>query len=107
MDLNIHFQDEVWSKDDLKLGLAARLYHRQEGVEPGVKYYDSYLQVDDFELGLDYYIPTDFIAPIDEEHPETLSTTRKQVMHNTWDRMPNFVAAGEAEEVNLEPVATT
>jgi hypothetical protein len=107
MELNIHFQDEVWSKDDLKLGLAARLYHRPEGADPEVKYYDTYLHVEDFELGLHYYVPTDFIAETDDQRRLILSTTRKQVLKNTWDRVPNFVAAGEAEVVELEPIATT
>lgn len=105
MELNINYHDEVWSKDEKKLGVANLIYHRPEGVDPHLKYYDSYLHVEDYDLGLVYFIPTDFIAEIDDDQRVILSKTRKEVLHNTWDRKPGFVAGGHADVVSLEPVA--
>ena len=59
--------DEVWTSDSQKLGLAQRLFHRTEGVEPANLLYESYLEVENFELGSTYFVPTDFIEESEED----------------------------------------
>ena len=95
MDFTISKLEEVWTADDKKLGVANAVYHRLEGVNPELKYYASYLHVQNFDLGDDYYIPTDFIKGRD---PETgllvLKTTFHKILENTWTRMPEFILHG-------------
>ncbi|NIT55781.1 MAG: hypothetical protein GWN00_05955, partial [Aliifodinibius sp.] len=67
MELTISKLEEVWTADDKKLGVANAIYHRLEGINPELKYYASYLHVQNFDYGDDYYIPTDFIEGRDEE----------------------------------------
>ncbi len=95
MELTISKLEEVWTADDKKLGVANAIYHRLEGINPELKYYASYLHVQNFDYGDDYYIPTDFIEGRDEETGR-LSLNRKfqEVLENTWTRMPEFVLQG-------------
>jgi hypothetical protein len=95
MELTISKLEEVWTADEKKLGVANAIYHRLEGVNPELKYYASYLHVQNFDYGDDYYIPTDFIVGRDEETGR-LSLNRKfqEVLENTWTRMPEFVLQG-------------
>lgn len=95
MELTISKLEEVWTADDKKLGVANAIYHRLEGINPELKYYASYLHVQNFDYGDDYYIPTDFIEGREEETGR-LSLNRKfqEVLENTWTRMPEFVLQG-------------
>ena len=93
MDHDIRKFDEVWTADEKKLGLAQKLFHRQNEVNTDLQLYATYLEVDNFEYGEGFYIPTDFITGRD---PVTghllLSVSTNQVMNHTWFRMPDFVA---------------
>ncbi len=62
MDLDIKKLDEVWTADAKKLGLAQQLFHRQDEVNPDLQLYASYLEVENFEYGEVFYVPTDFVA---------------------------------------------
>jgi hypothetical protein len=93
MEHNIKKLDEVWTVDEKKLGLAQKLFHRQDGVNPNLQLYASYLKVENFEYGESFYIPTDYISGRDPVSGHLrLSVTNDQVMNHTWFRMPDFVA---------------
>ena len=93
MDYIIKKFDEVWTEDDKKLGLAQKLFHREDEAHPELQLYASYLRVEDFELGEGFYIPTDVISGQDPASGHLLlSVTTEQVMNHTWFRMPDFVA---------------
>jgi len=95
MDFTINKLEEVWTADDKKLGVANAIYHRLEGVNPELKYYASYLHVQNFDYGDDYYIPTDFIDGRDQKTGKlSLRKTFHEVLENTWTRMPEFVLQG-------------
>lgn len=95
MDFTISKLEEVWTADDKKLGVANAVYHRLEGVNPELKYYASYLHVQNFDYGDDYYIPTDFIDGRDQESGKlSLTKTFQQILENTWTRMPEFILHG-------------
>lgn len=103
MDLGIKKLDEVWTKDEKKLGLAQELYHRLDGINPDLLYYASYLEVESFEYGITYFVPTDFIAPRDAEGERVMLTVSlEKVMKRTWFVMPDFIVRGEARKEALE-----
>lgn len=95
MDMNFRKLDEVWTADSKKLGSAYRLFHREEEINPALQYYASYLEVESYEYGETYYVPTDFIAGRDESGKVTLTVTLGEVLRRTWLRMPDFVAQGQ------------
>jgi hypothetical protein len=104
MDHDIKKLDEVWTVDQNKLGLAQRLFHRQDEVNPDLQLFASYLEVENFEYGEGFYIPTDFISGHDPESGHLfLTVTRDQVMNRTWFRMPNFIAHQQYDQ-ELLPV---
>jgi hypothetical protein len=104
MDANIKKLDEVWTSDDKKLGVVQALFHRpEEEVDPAVKYYASYVEVENFMYGSDYFVPTDFIAGRDEGTDVIrLEVSFKEVMERTWFRMPDFIARGRARKEKLQ-----
>jgi len=94
MELRIRDGEDVWTADDTKLGVARSLHYRApEEVSPDEQLYGVYLEVVNYELGDDLYIPIDFLT-VREEADERLSLTvpMKFVMHRTWSRAPDFVA---------------
>ena len=94
--------DKVWTSDDKLLGLGQRLFHREEGVDPDLLLYKSYLEVENYELGATYFVPTDFIdEPNNEDGDLRLSTSFREVLERTWARMPAFIARGEGLEEAL------
>lgn len=101
---NIKKLDEIWTADNKKLGLVKDLYHRpEEEVDPAVEYYASYLEVENFEYGSDYYVPTDFIDERDEATGAVkLKVSFAKVMDRTWFRMPDFIARGRAQKTELQ-----
>ncbi|MEW5985555.1 MAG: hypothetical protein AB1791_02880, partial [Chloroflexota bacterium] len=85
--MEIHKLDEVWTADQKKLGVAHHLHHALGEVNPDLKLYASYLEVESFELGDDYFIPTDFIAGRDPAGGRVnLDATLKKVLEETWVR---------------------
>ncbi|MFW5940691.1 MAG: hypothetical protein ACOCXI_02740 [Chloroflexota bacterium] len=94
MTITIHKMDEVWTADDFKLGVAHCLYYRPEDqVRPGELLYAAYLEVINYELGDDYYVPLDYIERVNgAESRLQLTVPLKTVMDRTWSRVPDFVA---------------
>jgi hypothetical protein len=55
-----------------------------------------------FELGDDFYVPTDFVAGRDPQTGHiTLTVTEKKVANKTWTRLPDFILHGEARQEEL------
>ncbi|HEX6386481.1 MAG TPA: hypothetical protein VF177_17555 [Anaerolineae bacterium] len=105
MTVELKRLDEVWTKDGERLGQARLLYHRTAAAEPAdpdLKLYPAYLYVVSLEVGDDYYVPTLFIAGRDPgTNRVMLTATMADVMEETWSRMPDFVAHGQAREEAL------
>lgn len=98
MEANIAHLDEIWTADDKRLGLAIRYVHRKSGVDPTLRLYATYLVVENYELGVTYYIPTEYIANLKPESGKvSLSVTMKEVMKQLCFRMPTFIARGEGQ----------
>lgn len=94
--------DKVWTSDRKMLGLGQRLFHRVEGVNPDLLLYESYLEVENYELGATYFVPTDFIDERQTEHGGLrLRSSFREVQERTWARMPTFIARGEGIEETL------
>ena len=102
MDFDIKRLDEVWTADSKKLGLAQHLYHRQDEANPALLLYASYLEVEDYDYGENYFVPTDFIV---DQLPVSgrieLDVTMDEVMKRTWVRMPDFIILGKSSEEPL------
>jgi hypothetical protein len=108
METNFRDRDEVWSSDDVKLGLARALHYRPpQDVSPGEQLYAAYLEVVNFELGDDLFIPTDFLDPRDEDTGRIyVKFPMKTIMQRTWWRAPEFAAKKLGREVRLHAVAS-
>ncbi|MCI0398656.1 MAG: hypothetical protein L0332_34205 [Chloroflexi bacterium] len=100
--MSIKKLDQVYTKDNRHLGKAHRLYHRTTEIRPKWEHYATYVHVESFELGDDFYVPTDFVAGRD---PQTgyiiLTVTGKKVENKTWTRLPDFILRGEARKEEL------
>ena len=102
MNLKFNKLEEVWTADNIRLGLAEKVYHREEGVNPDLELYASYLEIENFDLGSNFYVPVDFISDHDEEiRGIKLTVTFADVQKNTWSRMPHFIAHGDARVEEL------
>ena len=85
MNLGVKKLDVVWTSDGQKLGLGQRIFHRSHGVDPANLLYESYLEVENFELGSTYFVPTDFIDDSEVEPGSLqLSKTFDEVQERTW-----------------------
>lgn len=101
--MEIHKLDEVWTADSQKLGVAHHLYHNLGEVNPDLQLYASYLEVESFDFGDDYYLPTDFITGRDPATGRVhLDVTLKQVMEATWFRRPDCIVRGQARQEELK-----
>jgi hypothetical protein len=102
MEDTIQEKDEVWTSDSVKLGVVHALHHRPNEIRPEDQLYGTYLEVYNFEIGDDYYVPLDFIASRDAEQRRlTLAVPMKEVMQRTWSRAPEFVAKAKSHRVSL------
>jgi hypothetical protein len=102
MEDSIKKLEEIWTAEGKKLGLAKYLYHRQNEINPKLQLYARYLEVENFEYGDDYYVPTDFIEGRDPESGKiSLSVSFDEVMKRTWFRMPDFIAHGDSRREEL------
>ena len=102
MELVIGKLDEVWTTDEQKLGLAQHLYFREEGIDPDLQFYESYIEVENYDWGSVFYVPTDFVSGrSDQDHRIRLSVTFSEALEQTWTRMPHFVAHGEGRKEDL------
>ena len=108
MNLKINKLEEVWTADKVRLGLADRVFHRNEGVNPDLELYEAYLVIENFDLGSNFYVPVDFISDHDEEtRGIKLTVTFAEVLKNTWSRMPHFIALGDARREELSEVGAS
>lgn len=118
MDIEVKARDEIWTSDGFKLGVARTLHYRpQEEVNPEEQLYAAYLEIVNYELGDDFYVPTDFLQEPDEDEGRIkLEVEMKDVQHRTWSRAPEFAVqklgrkvrlTDLAKEVQPEPTPTT
>lgn len=103
MDVGVRAGDEIWTADDEKLGVAECLHLRPaEEVNPEEQLYAAYLEIRNYELGDDYYVPTDFLGEREGDGNRVLlPVTMKDVMQNTWSRAPRFALEQWGRRVSL------
>lgn len=102
MEESINKFEVIWTSEGKKLGLARHLFHRQRDINPKLQLYATYLEVEDFEHGEVFYVPTEFIGERDPESGKiSLTVSFNKVMNRTWFRMPDFIAQGESREETL------
>ncbi len=102
MEMAFHRFDKLYTADNVCLGDLIALYRRQSEAEPALKLYGEYIKVFDFTSGGSFFIPVDFVAAHDPTRREVrLSLTLRQVQNETFDRMPTFVASGQADTLPL------
>lgn len=94
METTIKRQDRVETADAYLLGVARNLHYRpEEEVNAGDQLYSVYLEVNNYELGDDFFVPLEFVLDRDPETKTvTLDATMKEALQLTWSRMPEFVA---------------
>ncbi len=94
IETTIQEGDRVLSADGYDLGVARSLHYRPaEEVNPQEQLYAVYLQVMNFEMGDEFYIPVDFLEPRGEEQEVVrLSVPVRFVQRRAWSRAPEFVA---------------
>lgn len=90
--MDIKRNEEVYSADDVLLGNAIAVYRRTDEVNPQLKLYAAYLKVFNFEMGDDFFLPTDFIGERSADGRLRLTINMNTVKHETMERMPTFVA---------------
>lgn len=102
MEIEVKSRDEVWTTDEQRLGSARALFHRTKDINPALRLFATYLEVEDLDYGETFYVPTDFIVERQEDGGRiTLSKKRDDAMQLTWFRMPDFVARGEYRKEEL------
>jgi hypothetical protein len=108
MDTDVRGRDEVWTSDGVKLGVARAVHYRPpQDVNPEEQLYAAYLEVVNYELGDDLFIPTDFLEPRDDDANRIyVKFPMKTVMQRTWWRAPEFVAKKLGREVRLNAVGS-
>lgn len=101
--MNIKANDDVWTTDGTRLGVARRWHFRPEDqIDPEDRLYAAYLEIENFELGDVIYVPDVYLAGRDEATGRVMVTVpMKQVMRLTWTRMPDFVAFGQGSQAPL------
>lgn len=99
---NMHKGDRVEMVDGRLLGTALSLHHRQDNINPELKLFATYLKVWSEEISDEFFIPTDFVQTIaPQEKLIILSVDFDTIKHNTWNRLPDFVARAQDVEVEL------
>ena len=88
--------EEVWTSDGVLLGVARALFYRPaDEVNVLHKLYAVYLEVVNFVVGDDIFIPLDFLeAREGPDEPLTMTVPVKVVLQEQWSRAPEFVAMG-------------
>jgi hypothetical protein len=102
MQEKIHQNDRVKTIDGRFLGTATSLHQRQDGINPKLELYATYLKTWNGQIGNWFFIPTDFIQHIDcDTGVVTLSVDFATVQQETWNRLPDFVARAHDAEIKL------
>lgn len=92
MKIDLKQSDEIWTQDGHRLGHPHRIYHRMDEINPALELYPAYVHVLSFDLGDDFYIPTDFLNGRNADSGHVLlSVPMETVLKNSWDRLPDFV----------------
>ncbi len=93
----------VITKDEDEVGVAMRLQLRPAvDVNPDLKLYASYLEIQSVELGGTAFIPLEYVAMLDPvEQRVMLDATLATVKDQVWNRKPDFVARGLSTRVDL------
>ena len=93
----------VLTSNDYLLGMAIRIHHRQDEIDPDLKLYAAYLEVSSRDLGTHFYIPAEFIQEYEPSRGQlVLSVPLSIVEDEMWSREPTFIA-GNLE--NIEQLA--
>lgn len=100
MELPINHLDNVYTADDVELGVAVALFHRTKDINPDLKLYATYLEVSNHHLGDVFFIPTNFINTA-ANGTVKLTIPMKTVQHETMTRKPDFIAFGHAQKETL------
>ncbi len=101
MEPNIKKLEETWTADGKKLGLAQRLFHRENEIRPELQLYATYLGIEDYDFGQAFFVPADYIAARDDDGGLKLTVNYDEVMKRTWFRMPDFIAFGQSRKEEL------
>lgn len=104
MEENMHFKkyDKVFTADDIHLGDVLRIHFRQDGVNPELRLYASYLEVWSVEFATRFFVPTDYIDEYDAAAGKIyLTETMQTVQVETWDRTPSFIAGNLSRRQEL------
>ncbi len=93
----------VVTKDEDDVGLAMRLHLRpSDDVNPDLKLYASYLEIQTIELGGTAFIPMEYVSMVDPiEQRVMLDATLATVKDQVWNRKPDFIARGLNTRVEL------
>lgn len=93
----------VVTKDEDELGVALRLHLRPaEDVNPDLKLYPTYLEIQTVELGGSAFIPLEFVTMVDPANQRVmLEATLETVKDEVWNRKPDFIARGLNTRVDL------
>lgn len=84
---------QVWTADNKLLGPVLRLHHRLSDIDPALKMYATYLEVNSISMGGPVFVPADFITEYNAaENKLTLSVNMRTIQRETWDRTPTFIA---------------
>ncbi len=90
----IKFLAEVWTEDGHKLGEVHHIHHRPGEADPELLLYETYLEIQDFGLGMTYYVPADFVQVDGASGRITVTESFQNVQRNRWHHRPPFIASG-------------
>ncbi len=106
-DMQLKKYDKVVTANENVIGELLRIHHRQDGINPELRLYASYLEVWSVELGGHSYIPTDYIDEHDAAARKIyLSVPLETVQKETWDREPDFIASHLSRKEELPTEGT-
>lgn len=87
---------DVYTSDGEHLGVTMRFHHRPpENVDPELRLYRTYLEVQSVEMGGPVYIPTVFIGDYDPATNRLIvNASMNEAEEALWNRKPDFIARG-------------
>lgn len=87
---------DVFTTDGEDLGVTLRYFHRSpEEVDPELRLYRTYLEVQSVELGGSVFIPSEFVDDYDPARNRlVVAASLRQVEDALWNRQPDFIARG-------------
>lgn len=93
----------VVTEDADELGVALRLHLRPlEDVDPDLKLYAAYVEMQTVQLGGTAFIPLEFVDQFDPaEQRLHLEVKLSKVKDEVWNRKPDFVARGHSTKIEL------